>query len=271
MTPLRYELPRTTLGRTGLIVTRLGIGGAYCRSPEGYRAALDCGANYLDTARAYRDGDDEQTVGEALVGRRHDVILATKTGRRDAAGAREELETSLRLLNTDYVDIWQIHQLNTAAEREQVLGPGGAMEAAIKARQQGLVRFIGVTGHAWPEVAKAADTGLFDTVLCWYNCAMPEPEKQLFPQAEAHNMGVVIMGTTRAGKLLEADGAPPLESYYRYALDHPAVSLALLGLRDPDQFRRLAQALSERTTLTAAERRELGALGARMRSLDGLN
>ena len=148
-------LPTTVLGRTGLTVTRLGIGGAYCPTVAGYRAALDTGVTYVDTARAYRDGDDERVVGEALVGRRQDVVLATKTMSRDAAGARKDLETSLRLLRTDYVDVWQIHYLNTEAEREQALGPGGAMEAAVKAREQGLVRHIGVTGHNWPEIAKA--------------------------------------------------------------------------------------------------------------------
>jgi len=263
---MRYELPTTTLGRTGLTVTRLGIGGAYCRSPEGYRAALDCGVNYLDTARVYRDGDDERVVGLAIAGRRRDIVLATKTQRRDAAGAREELETSLRLLGTDYVDVWQIHHLNTQSEREQVLGPGGAMEAAVRARDQGLVRFIGVTGHAWPEVAQAAATGLFDTMLCWYNCAMPDPEEQLFPQAVAHNMGVVIMSATRTGKLLEGSDVPPLEDFYRYVLSHPAVSLSIMGLRDPEEFQRLAEALAERSTLEPEERQRMEAYGARMRA-----
>ena len=263
---MRYELPRKTLGRTGLTVTRLGIGGAYCKTVEGYRSALDCGVNYLDTARAYRDGDDERVVGQAIAGRRNDLVLATKTGRRDAAGAREDLETSLRLLGTDYIDIWQIHYLNTQAEREQVLGPDGAMEAAIKAREQGLVRFIGVTGHVWSEVVQAAGTGLFDTVLCWYNCAMREPEELLFPQAAEQDMGVVIMSATRAGKLLEASDVPPLEGFYRYVLSHPDVSLTIMGLRDPDQFKRMAQALAERSTLEPEEGQRLEVYGARMRA-----
>jgi len=140
------------------------------------------------------------------------------------------------------------------------------MEAALKAREQGLVRFIGVTGHAWAEVAQAAATGLFDTVLCWYNCAMQEPEELLFPQAAAQNMGVVIMSATRAGKLLAANHVPPLESFYRYVLSHPAVSLAIMGLRDPEQFQRMAQALAERATVEPEERRQLEAYGAKRRA-----
>jgi aryl-alcohol dehydrogenase-like predicted oxidoreductase len=259
------ELPTTTLGRTGLEVTRLGIGGAYCKTPEGYRAALDVGVNYLDTARAYGDGDDERVVGEAIAGRRREIVLATKTVQRDAEGARKDLEESLRLLRTDYVDVWHIHYLNTEAEREQALGPGGAYEAAIRAREQGLVRFIGVTGHEWAEVGKAVATGLFDTVLCWYNCAMREPEELVFPFAQEHGTGVVIMKTTYTDKMLQPEDAPGPEAFYRYVLAHPAVSVALMGLRDLGRFRRVAQALAVPTTQTPEERRRLEEYGARLR------
>ena len=266
-----YDLPTTILGRTGLRVTRLGVGGAYCKTPEGYRAALDCGVNYLDTAPAYHDGEDERIIGEAIAGRRHEIVLATKVGKRDAVGARAELENSLRLLGTDYIDIWQIHYLNKAEEREQVLGPGGAMEAAVKAREEGLVRFIGVTGHDWAEVGKAVATGLFDTVLCWYNCAMPEPETLIFPHALAHNTGVVIMNATRMDKLLDpgdvpiSGGVPAFGDFYRYVLGHPAVHVVLRGLRDLELSRQAAEALAERVTLTDVERRRLEAYGAQMR------
>ena len=100
---MAYNLPRTILDRTGLEVTRLGVGGVYCDSVDGYRAALDCGVNYVDTARVYRDGEDEKVIGQAIKGRRDDLVLATKTGKRDAAGARKELETSLSLFGTEYI------------------------------------------------------------------------------------------------------------------------------------------------------------------------
>ena len=269
MTPMN-ELPTTTLGRTGLRVTRLGIGGAYCKTPEGYRTALDMGVTYLDTAPAYHNGEDERIVGEAIAGRRHEIVLATKTGERNAAGARKDLEKSLRLLGTDYIDVWQIHYLNKAEEREQVLGPGGAMEAAVKAKEQGLVRFIGVTGHVWAEVGKAVATGLFDTVLCWYNCAMQEPETLVFPHALEHNTGVVIMNATRIDKLLDPGDLqlevpqPALGDYYRYVLAHPAVHVVLRGLRDLELSRQAAEALSERLTLTDDDRRRLEMYGAQM-------
>ncbi|MGC9349751.1 MAG: aldo/keto reductase [Anaerolineae bacterium] len=267
-----YDLPKTVLGRTGLEVTRLGIGGAYAKTPEAYRMALDCGVTYLDTARAYRDGDDEHVIGEAIKGRRQEIVLATKTVSRDAAGAREDLETSLRLLGTDYVDIWQIHYLNKAEEREKVLGPGGAMEAAVEAQEQGLARFIGVTGHNWEEVAKAVATGLFDTVLCWYNCAMPEPETTVFPEAVAHNTGVVIMNATRTDKLLDDEAPPPIEGFYRYVLSNPAVSVVLRALRDPlSRFEHVAQALAEQETMPPEERGRYEAYGKRLREAGKLD
>jgi len=260
------DIPTTTLGRTGLVVTRLGIGGAYCKTVEGYRAALDCGVTYVDTARAYRDGDDERVIGEAIAGRRDRLVLATKTGRRDAEGAREELETSLRLLGTDYVDIWQLHHLNSRPEREQALGSGGAYEAAVRAREEGLVRFIGVTGHDWAEVGAAVATGLFDTVLCWYNAAMKEPEELVFPHAQEHDVGVVIMSAGRNDRLFAAEDSPPPEAFYRYVLSHPAVHVALLGLRDIDLFRRVAAALSESDRLLEKERLALEEYGAALRA-----
>ena len=259
-------VPTAVLGRTGLEVTRLGIGGAYCETPEGYVAALDCGVNYVDTARNYRDGDDERVIGEAIAGRRDELILATKTITRDAAGAREDLETSLRLLGTDHVDIWQLHYLNTDQDRERALGPGGAMEAALRAREEGLVRHIGVTGHDWAQVHKAIATGLFDTVLCWYNCAMKEPESILFPETMARGMGVVIMKASFTDKLFDGPDAPPPEDFYRYVLGYQAVHVTVMGLRNVELLRRVALALSERVTLTEEERARMEVYGAQMRA-----
>ncbi len=265
------DLPQAILGRTGLRVTRLGIGGAYCATAEGYRAALDCGVNYVDTARAYRDGDDERVIGEAIQGRRHQLVLATKTAQRDAEGARRDLETSLRLLGTDWIDIYQIHHLNTREEREKALGPKGAMEAVEKARQEGLIRFVGVTGHDWVQVQKAVATGLFDTVLCWYNCALREAEETVLPEAASQGTGVVIMNASRNTKLFDSPQSPPREQFYRYVLSHRAVGLTIMGLRDVDLFRSVAAALVERVALAPGEKAALEEYGAAMRAAGKLN
>jgi len=259
------DLPTTVLGRTGLRVTRLGIGGGYCQTADGYRAALDCGVTYVDTAHNYRDGEDEKTIGQAIKGRRDDLVLASKSQLRDAAGARADLETSLRSLGVDYLDIWQLHYVNTPTDREQALGPGGAYEAALRAREQGLVRFIGVTGHDWDQVGANLAGGLFDTVLCWYNCAMPEPETQLFPHTLAQNMGVALMRTTSVDKLYSPDNDPREEDFYRYVWGNPAVNVALMGLRDVERFRRVSTALRDYTPMSEEERRRMEVYGKALR------
>jgi len=260
------DLPTTVLGRTGLRVTRLGIGGGYCKSADGYRAALDCGATYVDTAHNYRDGEDEKTIGQGIKGRRDGLVLASKSQVRDAAGARADLETSLRSLGVDYLDIWQLHYVNTPADREQVLGPGGAYEAALRARDEGLVRFIGVTGHDWDQVGANLAGGQFDTVLLWYNCAMPEPELRVFPVAAQHDTGVVLMQTTRNDRLYSPTGYPAEADFYRYVFGTPEVDVALMGLRDVPRFQRVARDLSERDSLCPEERGVLAMYGARMRA-----
>lgn len=258
-------LPTTVLGRTGLVVTRFGIGGAYGEGADAYRAALDLGITYVDTARDYKNGRDEEQVGEALQGRRESVVLATKTVRRDAQGARKELETSLRALRTDWIDIWQMHYVNTAEDREKILAPSGAVEAAIRARDEGMVRFIGITGHNWEQLGIALETGVFDTVLCWYNAAYREAEDLVFPVVERHNTGVVIMNAGRNDKLFAPQGAPPPEAFYRYVLGHPNVHVTIMGLRNLAVFTQVAKALIERDSLVPDERQELEAWGAQLR------
>ena len=247
------------------MVTRLGIGGAYCETVDGYREALDCGVNYVDTARIYREGEDEKVLGKAIQGRRDELVLATKTIERDAEGVQKDLETSLRLLGTDMIDIYQLHHLNTSQERTQALQAGGAVEAAQKAQEQGLIRFIGVTGHDWEQVQQAVATGIFDTVLCWYNCAMKEPENTVFPEAQAQNTGVVVMNASRNDKLFGGPEAPAPEQFYRYVLSNEAVSVTIMGLRDVGRFSRILSSLSERVSITDQERRNLETYGAQMR------
>lgn len=263
---MHYKLPRTTLGRTGLEVTRLGIGGAYCKTVDGYRQALDTGVNYVDTARMYRDGEDEKCLGQAIQGRRHQLIVASKTFARDGKGFRADLEISLRLLQTDYLDVYQLHCLDTEEERERALALDGALAAAHRAQEQGLIRFIGVTGHDWTQVQHAVSTGHFDTVLCWYNCAMKEPEQTVFPAAGVHDTGVVAMNAGRNDKLFLEPNSPVPEQFYRYVLTNPCVHLTIMGLRDVSRFVRVAAALAERDCTEEGEDEELEEYGMMMRT-----
>jgi predicted aldo/keto reductase-like oxidoreductase len=266
-------LSTARLGRTGLEVVRLGIGGAYeGLTVETCRAALDAGLNYIDTARAYRGGEDEKIIGEALQGRRAEVILATKTGSRTAEGAEQHLHESLRALRTDYIDVWQMHHVNKQEELETVLGPGGALEFARKAQQQGLVRFVGITGHDRAQVGRNVATGEFDTVLLWYNCALREAEEWVFPIAQQRDVGVVVMNGSRWGKLLEVpddwsrDEWDPNEvDLYRFVLTHPAVAVTVASLHSADQTAARRPLVNPFVPLTEEELAILRRYGDKMR------
>jgi aryl-alcohol dehydrogenase-like predicted oxidoreductase len=138
---LAGEIPLRTLGRTGLQVSMIGLGGYHAGFPEKeedslaiIHRALDLGINFFDNADCYQEGRAEERMGKALDGRRQKIILMTKVDQRDAAGARATLERSLRRLRTDYLDIWQFHAVTRREELDMIFGPRGALETAEQAR-----------------------------------------------------------------------------------------------------------------------------------------
>ncbi len=177
-------IERRPFGRTGhrSSVTLFGAAALAQASQADADRALEVllryGVNHIDTAARY--GDSELRVGAWMDRHRHDFFLATKTGMRSAREAREEIHRSLERLRTDHVDLIQFHSLGHPDDWEQVMGPGGALEAAIEARAQGLVRFIGVTGHGWTIAAmhkRSLARFDFDAVLMPYNFFMAQNER----------------------------------------------------------------------------------------------
>lgn len=172
-------ITRAPFGRTGHVSSRTIFGAAalgqvtQAAADRAMETALAHGVNHVDTAASY--GDAELRLGPWMDRHRGDLFLATKTGERTKAAARDELHRSLERLRTDHVDLWQLHNLVDAAEWATALGPGGALEAAVEARAEGLVRFIGVTGHG-VEVAARHRASLerfdFDSVLLPYSFVM---------------------------------------------------------------------------------------------------
>ena len=152
------DIPKRVFGKTGERVTIIGQAGG--RFPMcGYedakaitRRAYDLGINYFDTARIYWDGRSEEVFGEVLSPFRKHIFLTTKSPQRTRQGAEADLDKSLRALKTDHVDLWQIHQVATMDEVEQIFAPGGAIEAFDSAKKAGKCRFIGFTGHSNPQV-----------------------------------------------------------------------------------------------------------------------
>lgn len=177
-------IPRRPFGRTGHLSSVTLFGGAalaHASQADADRALdllLRYGVNHVDTAPRY--GDSELRIGAWMPRHRTDFFLATKTGMRTAREAREELQRSLDRLRVDHVDLLQLHSLGHPDDWEQAMGPGGALEAAIEARQQGLVRFIGVTGHGWTIAAmhtRSLARFDFDAVLLPYNFLMAQSER----------------------------------------------------------------------------------------------
>jgi hypothetical protein len=185
------------LGNTGIVVSELGFGGIPIirldteTAVRVLRRAFEQGITLYDTANAYRDS--EEKIGQAFEGLRDKVILATKTTLRDAKGAMGHLENSLRMMKTDYIDVYQLHQIAQERDWELVTGPGGAMEAVVRARQQGKIRHIGVTSHNLAMAVKLIKTGLFSTIQFPFNFIEDEAKGELHGAARKLGMGILVM------------------------------------------------------------------------------
>lgn len=165
------------LGRTGAQLSVIGFGGIIVMGMDQREAnqtvarAYERGVTYFDVAPSYGDGEAEEKLGPALEPYRQNAFLAGKTGKRDAEGAREELERSLRRLRTDHVDLYQLHAMTTPEDVERVFAPGGAMETFVKARDEGKTRFLGFSAHSVDAAVALLGRFPFDSVLFPFNYA----------------------------------------------------------------------------------------------------
>src|SRR5437016_3709900 len=242
----RGDIPKRVFGKTGERLTIVGQAGG--RFPLcGYEdakavtlRAYELGVNYFDNARIYWEGKSEQVYGEVLAPLRKHIFLTTKSPQRSRQGAEADLEKSLRALNTDYVDLWQIHQVSTLDEVEQIFAPGGAIEAFEAAKKAGKCRFMGFTGHHDPQVhlAMLKHYDKYDTILMPLHPADPSYlsfEKQVLPVAVERGMGIQAMKSTANSKLLHSI---PLRDCLGYVLSLPihcvAVGCTTLGQIEDD-------------------------------------
>ncbi len=216
-------IPMRTLGKTGLRVTMIGLGGYHAGLPEKeedstaiIHRALDLGINFFDNADCYQEGRAEERMGKALEGRRNKIYLMTKVDQRDAKGSREQLEKTLRRLRTDYLDVWQFHGVGNMGDLDKIFGPGGAMETAEQARKEGKVRFIGVTGHLDPAVHfEALQRYAFDTIQMPVNVVDPHFRsfrRTVVDEAVKRNAGVIAMKTLSFGNVLSKGVAKVAEA-----------------------------------------------------------
>jgi predicted aldo/keto reductase-like oxidoreductase len=178
------------------------------QAKETLNYALDRGITYIDTAAGYRNS--EEIIGDSISHRRNEYFLATKTAKRSYEEAKAEIERSLQRMKTDYVDLLQIHYVNTVQEYKAAMGENGAYRAALEAKAAGKVRFIGITGHRPELLARWVAGGQFDQVLFHLSLVQPFALDELIPAANELNMGKVAM------KPLSGGFVQPVEKAFRY-------------------------------------------------------
>ena len=229
------DIPKRVFGKTGERLTIIGQAGgrfpmcSYQDAKAITLRAYELGINYFDTARIYWDGRSEEVYGEVLPPFRKHIFLTTKSPQRTRQGAEADLEKSLQALKTDHVDLWQIHQVGTLDEVEQIFAPGGAIEAFEAAKKAGKCRFIGFTGHHDPQVhlAMLKKYDKYDSILMPLNPADPAYvsfETNVLPIAVERGMGIQAMKSTANAKLLQAIS---LKDCLSYVLSLPIHCLAL--------------------------------------------
>jgi aryl-alcohol dehydrogenase-like predicted oxidoreductase len=262
-------IPTRPLGRTGAAVTMVGLGGegvlrTWGRQPDAaavIHRALDLGITYCDTAPAYSASQDY--YGSVLRERRAEIVLASKTHDRSRDGSLRLLEDSLRRLKTDHLDLWQLHNLNEVEELDAIFSRRGAIHALEQARQEGRVRFLGITGHYDPAVLiEAIRRYPFDTVLVALNAADRARlsfSDELLPVATARGMGVIGMKVVARGALLRPEGIRTMQDALGYVLSLP-VSTAIVGCRTVEEVEELVRIAQTFAPLSADQMGRLEAL-----------
>lgn len=256
-------IPKRPLGRSGLNVSILGVGGFHIGSAESLeeatnivQQALDAGINFFDNAWEYHDGRSEEWLGQALGSRRNEAVLMTKvcTHGRDKKVAMQMLEQSLRRLKTDHLDVWQIHEVIYDNDPDLIFRSGGAAEALQEAKQQGKVRLIGFTGHKDPSIhLKMLSHGFpFDTVqmpLNPFDGTFRSFHKQVLPEAQKQGISVLGMKSLGGSGEMITNGAITVKDALSYAMSLPVAttisgmnSLAILkqNIEIASKFEKLA-------------------------------
>jgi aryl-alcohol dehydrogenase-like predicted oxidoreductase len=202
-------------------------------------SAIDLGITYFESARAY--SGSESYYGSALGQRRKDIFLTSKSHARDKQGAKVHLQETLTNMQTDYLDLWQVHDVRTQEDVDGIFGEGGAIEAFVEAREKGAVRYIGVTGHHDPHIIKRCiELFDFDTVLIPVNPAEPHLNsfiEEVIPLAVRKEMGIIGMKVYCRGLFSQVPDYRSMEPYLHYALSHP-VSTIVIGC---DSIRQLEE------------------------------
>ena len=238
------------LGKTGLKISRIGFGGIPIQriDAEGTRVLMhqlvDAGVNFIDTARGYTVS--EEYLGYALEEIREDFVIATKSMARTKEAMAADIETSLRNLRTDHIDLYQVHNA-TPEQVEQVIAPGGALEALLEAKAAGKIGHIGLTSHSMDTFKMALEMDWVETFMFPYNIVETHAEKLIAKCAEK-NIGFICMKPLAGGAIEDATLA------LRYICDNNHVTVVIPGMAESKELEQNIAAVSDDSPITAEEK-----------------
>ena len=238
------------LGKTGLKISRMGFGGIPIQriDAEGTKTLIhelkDAGVNFIDTARGYTVS--EEYLGYALEGIREDFVVATKSMSRTKEAMAADIDISLKNLRTDYIDLYQLHNL-PPEQLAVVTAPGGALEALLEAKAAGKIRHIGVTSHSLDTFRMALELPWVETFMFPYNIVETQAE-ELISEAAGKNIGFICMKPLAGGAIEDATLA------MRYVCANPNISVVIPGMAEPQELRQNLAAASDTSARTAEEK-----------------
>jgi len=237
------------LGFGGIPITRRNFEDAV----NVVRHALDLGVTYIDTANGYLDS--EEKIGRAIVGRRHQLVISSKSHATTKQGILQHIELSLRRLKTDYIDLYQCHHVSKPDQWEAVSGPNGALEGLHLAREQGKIRHIGVTSHSLSVTVTVLESGAFETVMVPFNMIAREAEDEVFPLARQRDIGFIAMKPMAGGEFTEA------ELPIRWLCRYPDANI-LVGFENEQEVEEVYELVEAARPLDEAEQQEVERLQA---------
>lgn len=253
---------KRVLGKTGLEVAPIGFGGIPIQRVNDDDAikiihtTIDKGINFIDSARGYTDS--EVKIGKAIKDRRDKVILATKSMARNEKDIQNDIEISLRNFQTDYIDLYQLHNVKTEEDAEKVFAPNGALNALIKAKEAGKIGHIGITSHSAEIALKCLEKFSFETIQFPRNFVEDQAEKELFPFARENNIGIIVMKPLAGGALQNAK----LALRYLLGLDFsviiPGMDSVKQVIENSDLMKNYLNLTKEELEQLKSEREKLG-------------
>lgn len=246
------NMEKRILGKTGFEVSMIGFGGIPIQKVDYETASVliqkahEEGINFIDTARGYKES--EKLIGYGLEKCGRDKwIVATKSPKRDYAGILEDIRVSLENLRTDYIDLYQLHNVRTPEEYETVMGENGALKGLKEAKEKGLIREFGITSHNIDILEKVLDSGEFSTIQCPYNPVERKAEG-LFKRAKDLNVGVIVMKPVAGGAIRNVNLS------IRYIVGNPNVTVAIPGMNTIEQVLENSRIGNDFKPLTVEER-----------------